>query len=266
MHKLSASALSAFLRSPKLYYWQYIAKIEPIQQQVATFDHDKLFGILWAQFTDRFYKSESEEVNTKKTLNNWLEQTEGWVPEKARDRLTKALETLMPQYYQMFSPSDGCRLPVTSELHLENERFHGYLDGLSADNVVHEVKTTSRSPQLSEQLWKVQNSIQVKLYCVLANANGVVIEFGFKDPPNQLFRAPVMQVSEQQRKQWEQELNALADKIQALGTDPNNYACHPDNCCITTKNFVSMCAFQCLCDQGLNSVTEIAYKAKQKRQ
>src|SRR3990167_2650914 len=121
VHKLSASALSTFLKSPKSYYWRYKARLEPIQQSVATYDHDKLCGIIWAQFVDRFYRGFSEESNTKTTMSDWLEQTEGWVPEKASDRLTKALESWSASYYQMFNPKDGCR--NGSELFLENDRF-----------------------------------------------------------------------------------------------------------------------------------------------
>jgi hypothetical protein len=262
-HKLSASALNTFLKSPKSFYWRYKAKLEPIQQSVATYDHDKLCGILWAQFVDRFYRGTGERNNTQVTLNDWYEQTDGWVPEKARDRLTKALETWASQYYQMFTPEDGCR--NGSELHLENDRFQAYLDGLSHDKVVHEVKSTSRSPVLSGQLWKVQNSIQVKLYCVMAEATGICIEFAFKDTPYALFRGPVLEVTEAQRKGWEKELNGLADYIYSLGDDINNYPCHPDGCCLVTKGITSMCQYEPLCTDGLTDVTKIAYKNKERR-
>ena|SRR3990167_6446518 len=261
-HKLSASALAAFLKSPKAYYWRYIARLEPLQPSVVTFDHDKLFGILWAQYVDRFYKGVAEEKNTRQTLQAWLEQTEGWVPDRAREAKTKALESLMPQYYQMFSPDDGCRNPAKSELWLEDETFCGRLDGLSDAGIIHEVKSTSRCPQLAEQLWKVQNSIQVKLYCVLADAAGHCIEFAFKDSPYQVFRGPITPVTGEQKREWRQELEIMAAKIYALGDDPHNYPCHTDGCCMTTKNMVSMCSFQALCDQGLNDTTKIAYKTK----
>lgn len=264
-HKLSASALSTFLKSPKSYYWRYIARLEPIQQSVATYDHDKLCGILWSSFVDRFYTGVPESTNMDQTLKAWLDQTEGWVPEKAKDRLTKALEAWGAQYYQMFRPDDGCRDPKRSELRVENERFVGYLDGLSSDNVVHEVKSTSRSPQLAEQLLKVQTSIQVKLYCVMTEATGICIEFAFKDSPHQVFRGPVTPVTATQRIGWEQELNTLADRIYSLGTDPHNYACHPDGCCLITKNVVSLCSYQALCLDGVTEATQIAYKPKEHR-
>lgn len=262
-HKLSASALNTFLKSPKSYYWRYIARLEPISQSVATYDHDKLLGVIWAQFVDRFYKGVDEATNTAQTLKDWLEQTNGWVPEKAKDRLTKALEAWSSSYYQMFNPKDGCR--NGSELHLENERFVAYLDGLSHEGVVHEVKSTSRSPQLSGQLWKVTNSIQVKLYCVMSKATGVVIEFAFKDTPYQLFRGPVTPVTEEQRNGWEQELNSLADYIYSLGDDPNNYPCHPDGCCLVTKGITSMCQYETLCSDGLTDLNSIAFKEKTHR-
>ena len=265
-HKLSASALNTFLRSPKAYYWQYIAKLVPVQSSVATYDHDKICGVLWAEFVNRFYNGAEETPNRKTLLDEWYQQTEGWVPEKARERLTKALESWSTTYYQLFNSDDGVRGKNKSELFVENERFLGYLDGLSDDGVVHEVKSTSRSPQLAGQLWKVQNSIQVKLYCVLANATGVRIEFAFKDSPYAIYRGPETPISVEQRKGWEQELNTLADKIYSLGDDPNNYPCHPDGCCLTTKGVTSMCQYEALCDMGLNDITKMGYKAKTRRE
>lgn len=262
--KLSASALNLFLKSPKAYYWAYVAAVAPIQQSVATYDHDKIFGQLWAEFVDRFYKEWPEEANCKDTLARWNELTEGWVPPKAHERYVKSFETLMPQYYQMFSPTDGARTPTKSELWLENDRFVARLDGLSDENIVHECKTTSRSPNLSDQLWKVQNSLQVRLYCVLAEADGSCIEFAFKDAPSQIYRGPVIHVGESDRAGWEQELNALADHVYSLGDDPNNYPCHPDGCCLVTKNMTSMCQYQVLCEQGMNDVTSMFFQPKKR--
>lgn len=264
MNKLSATSLSCFLKSPKQFYWRYVAQLEPIQQQVANFDHDKLFGVLWARFVDNFYKGIPEQENTKAILKEWDEGTD-WVPSKAKERLTKALESLCPTYYQQFDPEDGVRQDVSSELRLEDERFVGILDGLSADKVIHEVKSTSRSPQISEQLWKVQHSLQVKLYTVLAGAEGIRIEFAWKDAPYGIFRAPVWWIDEEQRKVWKEELDNLADTIYGLGEDYENYPCHTDGCCMTTKGFVSMCPYQLLCEQGLNEVTKTFYKPKTKR-
>lgn len=262
-HKLSATSLSTFLQSPKKYYWRYIARVEPIQMSVASYDHDKLCGIIWAQFVDRFYKGATEQDNTNQTMNDWFEQTDGWVPEKARDRLTQALTSWASAYYQMFRSDDGVR--NGSELHLENDRFVAYLDGLSHERVVHEVKSTSRSPQLAGQLWKVQNSVQVKLYSVMAEATGIQIEFAFKDVPHKIFRGPVIPVTAEQRKGWEQELNSLADYIYSLGDDINNYVCHPDECCLVTKGITSMCQYEMLCENGLNEITKTGFKLKERR-
>lgn len=262
-HKLSASALNTFLRSPRAYYWNYIARLQPLQQSTQTYDHDKLFGILWAEFVDNFYKHVPEATNTQKILLKWHASTDGWVPDKQRLPKTKALEALTSQYYQQFDPNDGVR--NGSELFRENERFLGYLDGLSHEGIVHECKTTSRSPQIGEQLWKVQNSVQVKLYCVLADAKGHCIEFAFKDAPYQIFRGPVVEVSTQQKKEWEQQLNSLADYIYSLGDDINNYVCHSDGCNLITRNIVAPCQFQTLCDMGLTTETSIAFKPKEHR-
>lgn len=262
-HKLSASALNAFLKSPRSYYWTYIARLAPVSESIATWDHDKLVGILWAEFVDRFYKGADESSNTKALMATWHERTDGWVPEKIKAKYTKALETWAGNYYQMFSRDDGTR--NGSELHLENDRFVAYLDGLSHDKVVHEVKTASRSPELSGQLWKVQNSIQVKLYAVLAEAIGTRIEFAFKDPPHAIYRGPIVDVSAEQRAGWEQELNTLADHIYALGDDIHNYPCHPDGCCITSKGGTWMCQWQSICEMGYNDMTSIQFKGREHR-
>jgi len=262
MRKLSATALSLYLKSPKAFYWRYVAGLEPVQPSVTFFDHDKLFGTIWAEYVDRFYNGESEEANVEQTHERWLSSTEGWVPEKARDAKTKALESLMPLYYQQFRPDDGCRAPNKSELWLENDRFVSKLDGLSAEGIVHEVKTASRCPSLAEQLWKVQNSLQVRLYCVLAQAVGHRIEFAYKDPPYQIYRGPIVFVTESQRQQWELELNTLADQIYSLGDNPNHYPCHPDSCCLITKGVVSMCQFQILCDQGVGEFVDTFFRKR----
>lgn len=262
-HKLSASALSTFLKSPRSYYWRYIAKLEPIGQSVATYDHDKLLGVLWSAFVERFYNGVSEAENTRITLAAWDEQTSGWVPEKAKERLTKALTTWASSYYQMFRADDGCR--TKSEVFVENERFLGYLDGINDERVLHEVKSTSRSPQLSGQVWKVQYSTQVKLYSVLADASGACIEFAFKDAPYMLYRGPVEPITDAQKAGWEEELNSLADYIYSLGDNIHHYPCHPDGCCMVSKGITNLCQYHSLCDMGLNDVTSIAYKAKEYR-
>lgn len=259
--KLSASGLTTFLKSPKSFYWRYIAKLEPIGLSVATYDHDKLAGQLWSEFLDRFYRGSDEEANTTQVLADWDEKTSGWVPEKAKDRLTKALEHWAAGYYQMFNPEDGAR--YVSELRLENDRFMGYLDGLSKDNIIHEVKSTSRSPQLDGQLWKVQRSLQVRLYAVLAKAIGIRIEFAFKDPPYALYRSQVLDVTPEQLVTWEAEFNGLADYIYSLGDDPNNYPCNPDGCCLVTKGVTSMCQFYPLCADGLTEENMITYKPRE---
>lgn len=262
-HKLSASAISTFLKSPRAYYWRYVAKLEPAILSVVSYDHDKLAGILWSAFVQRFYDGMTEANNTSILLQAWADQTEGWVPQPARDRLTKAMEAWASAYYQTFSPTDGCR--IQSEVLVENDMFLGYLDGISADKIIHEVKSTSRSPQLAGQLWKVTNSIQVKLYAVLTQAEGVRIEFAWKDSPYGIFRGPMTTITAVQRAGWEQELTALGNLIYSLGDDINNYPCHPDGCSITGKHVTSMCSYETLCTMGVTEETQIAYKPKTHR-
>lgn len=263
--KLSATALSTYLDSPKRYYWKYVLNLSPITLSVANYDHDRIFGVVWAAFTDRFYKGMGEAENLKQALTEWHEQTD-WVPEKPKEKLTKALEALAPMYYQMFNPQDGCRHPDKSELWLENDRFCGKLDGLSEEGVIHEVKSTKQAQSINDQLWKVQNSLQVRLYAVLAQAKGTCIEFAFKENPYSLFRGPVQNVSPDQLKLWEQEFNTLADYIYSLGDDPYNYACNPDGCCITSKFMNSICAYQVLCEQGFTEDTQLFYQKRESQQ
>lgn len=262
-HKLSASSLSCFIESPKQYYWRYIARLEPISQSVMTYDHDKLCGILWAEFVDRYYKKVEEAENTKQMLEDWDQQTDGWVPPKFKERLTLAMQAWATHYYQTFSPDDGVR--NGSEKLVENERFLGYLDGLSSDETtIHEVKSTSRAKSVSEQLQKVQLSLQVKLYAVLTGATGAVVEFAFKDPPYSIFRAPRYAFEASEVKGWEQSFNVLADYIYSLGEDKDNYLCHWDSCNLITKNFTGCCSYQSLC-LGLPGA-EICFKPKQHRE
>lgn len=260
--KLSATALSCFLKSPKQFYWRYIMNLSPITLSVTNYDHDRIFGSVWAEFTDRFYKGMGEAENLQVSLAKWHEQTD-WCPEKPKEKLTKALEALAPMYYQMFNPDDGCRDKDKSELWVENERFCGKLDGFNTERIIHEVKSTSRAQSVSEQLWKVQNSLQVRLYAVLADAKGTCIEFAYKDTPHALFRGPVVPCTDDQKALWEQEFNQLADHIYSLGDDPYNFLCHPDGCCITSRYMTSMCSFQVLCEQGYTEDTELFYSKRE---
>lgn len=260
--KLSATSLSCFLESPKAFYWRYISRLEPLSQSVATYDHDKLAGVLWAEVVDAFYRGVPEKENRERLLADWNSKTEGWVPDKFKERLTKALEAWTTIYYQQFSPDDGVR--NGSEKLVENDRFLGYLDGLSPDEkTIHECKSTARSKQLSEQLLKFQTSLQVKLYAVLTKATGVVIELAFKDDPHEIFRAPRYDFTPEQVAEWEQAFNALADYICSLGNDPANYFCYADSCSLITKNYTGICQYQSLC-LGIPGA-EIGYKPKEHR-
>lgn len=260
--KLSATSLSCFLESPKAFFFRYIKRLEPIGQSVQDFSHDKICGILWSGFVDRFYKRCDEQKNLKFLLDAWHEQTEGWVPEKIALKYAAAMQAWATAYYQQFSPDDGVR--NGSEKRVENERFVGYLDGLSHDGkILHECKSTSRGKQISEQILKFQMSLQTKLYAVLARAEGILYEFAYKDEPYAVFRAPVYPFTPEEVAGWEKGFNALADYIYSLGTDSDNYICCGDQCAIVTKNFVSVCPYQPLC-LGMEGA-EIGFKPKEHR-
>ena len=261
-HKLSATALATFMESPKAYYFRYIKRLEPISKSVGSYDHDKECGILWSEFVDRFYKKVPEVDNTAQMFKDWDERTDGWVPPAFKERLTKAMSSWATTYYQSFSPDDGVR--NGSEKLVENDRFLGYLDGLSPDEkTIHECKSTSRAKSVSEQLLKYQTSLQVKLYAVLTGATGAILEFAYKDPPYSIFRAPRYDFTIEDVKGWEQSFNALADYIYSLGEDEKNYLCYADNCSLITKNYVGVCSYQSLC-LGLPGA-EICFKPKTHR-
>mgnify|MGYP001575203498 CR=1 FL=1 len=258
--KLSASAINCFLKSPKQFYWRYKANLEPINISVGSFSHDALAGSLWAAAVDRFYKGVGETENTKQLLTEWQEQTQGWVPDRLRNPLTDALAAWMGIYYQLFDPKDGVR--NGSEKRVENDRFVGYLDGLDhTGKIVHECKSTSRSPQIAEQVWRTANSVQVKLYAVLTQADGIRLEYAWKDQPYAIYRCDIIPVTVGQRKAWESELTAIADAIEALGDNPENFVCHPDGCCIFSKRFASVCGYSALCS-GLPGA-EIGFKQRE---
>lgn len=253
--KLTASAISDYLESPKKFYWRYVYRngnskfggVEPSQRSQAAFDHDLLIGSCWAEFVDAFYRKGDCTAPRLK----FLRESEGWLNERIRQQYNEAFIACQNSYYTQFSPDDGAR--NGSELRLENDRFLGYLDGLSPDGIIHECKMTSRAPSQEVQLWRIENSIQVKLYAVLAKAKGVRIEFAYKDAPNVVWRAQVREISSTQRYQWEQELNALWQVIEGHRHfhDPCNYdsyPCHPNGCTLVTKRFVGACPYRLLCD------------------
>lgn len=245
--KLSASGIQTFLSSPRAYYFRYIMGIEPISPAGAS-SPDALVGSLFAEYTDRFYKGMGEAENTKRLLTDWDEQTAGWVPTKLKMYLTAPLTAWAGLYYQLYSADDGCR--NGSEKRVENDRFVGYVDGLSHDRILLELKTTSRARSLQDQIWAFQRSLQVRLYCVLTEATGIRIEMAYKDQPYALHRADVIPVTAEERKRWEVELNTLADTIVGLGDNPDSYPCHTKGCNIFSRNYTSACAYQALCEYG----------------
>lgn len=258
MSKLTASAISTFLKSPRLFYWRYVHElfpdqkypgIEPLLPSVQTFDHDKLFGTIWGGFVTRFYQGDAGA--SERATKEW---NDSWVPDKQKKQYGEALAGLMTQYYAQFSPDDGARLPGSSERRIENDRFAGYLDGMSDERIIHECKSTSRSPSLADQIWKVENSIQVKLYAVITGAKGICVEFAFKDPPYQVMRCPTRLLAKEQLSNWQCELECLADGIWETGSGVHAFPCHPDGCCILTKRFASMCPYQALCDEILGAI------------
>jgi len=256
--KLSPSGIVDYLRSPKYYYWSRVYNngegLEPLEPSVERYDHDKIFGQVWAAFVWRFYLGVFSEDNLLQAREEWYEMTQGWVPEQIRARYSGMLNNLAADYYTQFSQVDGAR--TQSEVWYENDFLRGRVDGINSANIVHEVKTTRRSLQLAEQLWKVENSIQVKSYAVLAKAEGVQIEFAFKDAPQVSYRAPVRAINRIERFRWESELRLLAADIEARGGAIESYTCNPDGCCFVSKNFVRMCPYKPLCDGNMDALKE----------
>ena len=252
-HKLTASALSAFLRSPKSFYWAYLHQnargVEPLPN-MKDYAHDLVFGQLWGEFVTYFYANTGMPQDFQLM---WKTRTNGWVDAKTQEQYANVLQALMLSYLQQFSPTDGVRTPESSERRYENDRFYGFIDGISDDGILHECKTAKRAMRLDEQLWQVQNSIQIKLYVVLTQAAGVCIEFAYKDAPCSVFRTPIVHFNGEQRDKWQWELNSLADGI-ALMTERSlklghmAFPCHPSGCTINTKNFTGTCKYRMLCD------------------
>lgn len=252
-YKLTASALSRFLESPKSYYWAYLAAdgrgLEPRSPpSMQHYDHDLIFGQTWGEWVAAFYAEQPppSQADLEARLT-------GWCDDKTITKYCAMLGSLGDSYVQQFRPDDGARTPESSERRVENERFYGYLDGMSADGVLHECKTAKRSPRLDEQLWQVQNSIQIKLYCALTRCKGVQIEFAFKDAPCAVYRAPVLPVSSRQVAGWETELNALADAIERLHEAAETqghhaFVCDAKSCTLVTQRFVGACRYRLLCD------------------
>jgi hypothetical protein len=275
MNKLSPSAIVDYLRSPKLHFWKRVynngAGLEPLEPSVQRYDHDKSFGVVWAKFVEHFYLGFKLKPNLDFAMSHWRNITDGWVEDKVRQPYDLALSALVEDYYNQFSPDDGMR-SGGSEVWLESEFVRGRADGLfhgdsryDEENVlkIHEVKTTSRAPQLAEQLWKVENSIQVKTYTYLADATGVCVEFAFKDPPHTTYRAPIRPITAVERSQWRAEIEGLARHILSLGGKESDYPCNPDGCCLVTKRFVGMCPYQVLC-QGNLEVIPYLFKPRRK--
>jgi len=241
--------MSAFLESPKSFYWQYLHAGTGLSYapSVARYDHDLAFGTRWAEFVDAFYTTRpiTQASSLEADLSGWAE--------KIKPTYLTSFVALQNNYIASFSPDDGVRTPDTSELRLESDRFVARLDGLSADGIIHECKTTSRAPSLDMQLWRVENSLQVKLYAVLAEAEGVRIEFAYKDSPNVVFRAPVKAITREQRRFWKAELESLWEAIQlCLHREPAwghaAFPCHPDGCTIVSKRFIGECPWKSMCD------------------
>lgn len=252
--KLSASAITAFLHSPKSFYWQYLHQgtgVSSVSRSVATFDHDLCFGSRWAEFVHAFYQEAMPE-DFEAIRGDLHRDFLGWVPEKLTTTYLDAFSACQNSYFSQFSPTDGCRTPATSELRVENDRFVGRLDGISADGIIHECKATRRSPNLDTQLWKVENSLQIKLYAVLTQAEGVRIEFAYKDSPCAVYRAPVKAITATMRAKWQLELEsiycAIASMIDIDPGDGSAFPCSPEGCTIVTKNFAGACPWRLLCD------------------
>ena len=258
MSKLSPSGIVDYLRSPKYFYWSRVYNngegLEPLEPSVTRYDHDKIFGQVWAAFVWRFYLGTFSEDNLLQAREEWYEMTRGWVPEQTQAKYTGILNNLVADYYTQFSQVAGVR--TASEQWFENDFLRGRVDGINSAGIVHEVKTTTRSPQLAEQLWRVENSIQVKSYAVLAKAEGVQIEFAFKDAPQVTWRAPVKTITEEQRRGWHEELRLLTSQIYEYASCGNLYPCNPDGCCFVSKNFVRMCPYKPLCDGDMSALKE----------
>lgn len=255
---VDATDIAAFLKSPKMWYWQRLYNgtgIVPAKPNIHF-----VFGSLWSEFVADFYAQQPEGRGQAETasvyITRFMAMTKDF-PAKERDPLTKALEALIPKYYQNFSPDDGVR--TESEVEFVWNGFCGRVDGegvewaqlldnppvKAADG--HECKATSRAASLADQVWYYQNSIQIKLYAVARQWDSVVIELAFKDPPYDIFRAPAMTITADMRADWQAELTLI--RLAMINCiRENNFLCNPQSCNIVGKRGTWMCDYKPLCE------------------
>ena len=253
MSKLSYSAIADFLKSPAYYWWRHkyvhpehpgTRGIIPLDLSMTRFDHDRIFGQVWATFVHRFYAGVEFHVNAEQSHALWATEASGWLDGREFKRLDNALTNLMLDYNLRFSADDGVRTPDTSEMWLENDTFCARLDGLSADGIIHECKATKHAVSLTAQLDKYRYSLQAQLYAVLTDAKGIRIELAFKDEPHEVYRDQVVPYKREQVEQWRIGLNSLAQAIERVG---DTFPCHSEGCNIVSKRYASLCPYQTLC-------------------
>ena len=247
VRKLSPSAITTFFDSPAKYAYRYLYKdvgLEALEKNEQNYDHDLIAGSLWSAFVHNFYRGMSIEGNSDTLLAEWMKQTEGWLSAKTRGQYTDALSALTEKYYEKFSADDGMRSAM-SEQEVSNEHFYGTPDGYSTEGIIHECKLTTRAKSLSAQFEvKYLHSIQIKVYAVILQAKGVVIELAFKDKPQEILRMPMEPITKEMLDKWQAELVDLHSAI----TNMKLYACNPAGCSIVGKYSISLCPFQPLCE------------------
>ena len=254
---LSPTAISCYLKSPKLFYWQYVRNIVPKELSADRYDHDKIFGNIWSEYVDGFYKKRADILEL--AVARWRVETEGWLATKERGSYEKSLLALANCYQNSYNPDDGMR-SQGSELELKTNDWHVVLDGLGDGHVIHECKATSRAQSLKEQVWKYQNSIQARMYAVVTDAAGIVIELAFKDSPHQVFRAPIREFTTEEKLRW---LNEFTDLRNEIFRPERDYVCNVEACGFTSKYRTSICPYRELCE-GSDDITN--YKQRKRRE
>ena len=122
-YKLTASAISAFLKSPASYKWAYLAEngrgLEP-PPSTQYYSHDLVFGQVWGEYVGAFYARAAYYPDA-----HFIQRTLPWCDRTLQAKYCDALLGLVESYAQQFSPDDGARTPDSSERRIENERFYG---------------------------------------------------------------------------------------------------------------------------------------------
>ena len=87
------------------------------------------------------------------------------------------------------------------------------------------------------------------------------MEFAYKDPPYDIFRAPAWPITVEMRTEWEAELTAI--RLGMLNCIKENYfLCNPAGCNIVVKKGTWPCAYKSLCEENMATLKDFIPRAE----